>query len=263
MAAVAARVLGVDEAAALEAMRSVSEVEGRFSMIRYKDVFARLLLAKNPAGWAELLDLLGHSEIPVVIGINSRIADGHDPSWLWDVPFEKLAGRTVVATGERSRDLAVRLKYGGLEHQVVHEQTLALLAPETTLVEYVGNYTAFQQLRRSLERRRPLLQNLGREPTSSSTGNDSFDARPVPSAIDTNVTAGLTETTPTGASRRPSESVLRIAIVHPDLLGTYGDGGNGRVLACRAAWRGWPVELVLAPVRQASSDRGHLLSRRW
>jgi CobQ-like glutamine amidotransferase family enzyme len=43
---------------------------------------------------------------------------------------------------------------------------------------------------------------------------------------------------------------LRIAVVYPDLLGTYGDGGNGVVLARRAAWRGIEVELV-----QASSDR--------
>ena len=48
-------VLGTDEAVALEAMRSVSEVEGRFSTVRVDGVSARLLLAKNPAGWAELL----------------------------------------------------------------------------------------------------------------------------------------------------------------------------------------------------------------
>ena len=43
---------------------------------------------------------------------------------------------------------------------------------------------------------------------------------------------------------------LRVAVVHPDLLGTYGDGGNGLILARRAEWRGHPVELV-----QATSDR--------
>lgn len=40
---------------------------------------------------------------------------------------------------------------------------------------------------------------------------------------------------------------LVVCVVHPDLLGTYGDGGNGLVLARRAAWRGLPVELVQAP----------------
>jgi CobQ-like glutamine amidotransferase family enzyme len=41
-------------------------------------------------------------------------------------------------------------------------------------------------------------------------------------------------------------SPLTIAVVYPDLLGTYGDGGNGMVLARRAAWRGIDVELVQA-----------------
>ncbi len=38
-----------------------------------------------------------------------------------------------------------------------------------------------------------------------------------------------------------------MVVVHPDLLGTYGDGGNGVVLAHRAAWRHMAVELVQAP----------------
>jgi CobQ-like glutamine amidotransferase family enzyme len=40
---------------------------------------------------------------------------------------------------------------------------------------------------------------------------------------------------------------LVVCVVFPDLLGTYGDGGNGLVLARRAAWRGIEVELVHAP----------------
>jgi hypothetical protein len=55
---------------------------------------------------------------PVVIAINARTADGHDPSWLWDVPFELLRGRAVTATGERGLDLAVRLHYGEVDHTV-------------------------------------------------------------------------------------------------------------------------------------------------
>lgn len=42
---------------------------------------------------------------------------------------------------------------------------------------------------------------------------------------------------------------LRVAVVFPDLLGTYGDGGNGLILARRAEWRGFDVELL-----QAASD---------
>jgi CobQ-like glutamine amidotransferase family enzyme len=45
-------------------------------------------------------------------------------------------------------------------------------------------------------------------------------------------------------SRR--RSPLAIAVVFPDLLGTYGDGGNGLVLARRAVWRGIDAELIQA-----------------
>jgi CobQ-like glutamine amidotransferase family enzyme len=41
-------------------------------------------------------------------------------------------------------------------------------------------------------------------------------------------------------------SPLSIAVVYPDLLGTYGDGGNGLVLARRAGWRGINVDLIQA-----------------
>ncbi len=41
-------------------------------------------------------------------------------------------------------------------------------------------------------------------------------------------------------------SPLRICTVYPDLLGTYGDSGNGEVLAARARWRDLDVELVAA-----------------
>lgn len=40
---------------------------------------------------------------------------------------------------------------------------------------------------------------------------------------------------------------LRVVVVYPELLGTYGDGGNGRVLVQRARWRGIDAELVEAP----------------
>jgi hypothetical protein len=42
---------------------------------------------------------------------------------------------------------------------------------------------------------------------------------------------------------------LRIVVVYPDLLGTYGDGGNGLVLLRRAERRGIDAELI-----QATSD---------
>ena len=123
----------------------------------------RLLLAKNPAGWTAIFDLLEEGDQgvgPVVLSINARIADGHDPSWLWDVPFERLAGRQVVVTGDRRFDLAVRLRYAEVECTVVADPIDALDAAigaserrgEGALraIDFVGNYTAFAELRNRL-----------------------------------------------------------------------------------------------------------------
>jgi lipid II isoglutaminyl synthase (glutamine-hydrolysing) len=44
----------------------------------------------------------------------------------------------------------------------------------------------------------------------------------------------------------PAHPSLTVAVVYPDLLGTYGDGGNGLILARRASWRGIDTELVQA-----------------
>jgi CobQ-like glutamine amidotransferase family enzyme/UDP-N-acetylmuramyl tripeptide synthase len=265
MAVQCASVLGVDTAQALAAMATVGDVEGRFATVGYEGGTVRLLLAKNPAGWTELLDLLREHAAPAVIGINARVADGRDPSWLWDVPFERLAGRLVVATGERCRDLAVRLRHAGVEHLVVRDQLEALGAACSQQVDYVGNYTAFQQLRRALGRTaRSRFDGLPRHSASV--------AVKVPSGVATSATpsghergrrddeAPAEEQTskapagvvPQAAQARSSRgagdgsSALRVVVVHPDLLGTYGDGGNGLVLADRAAWRGIEVELVMA-----------------
>lgn len=41
-----------------------------------------------------------------------------------------------------------------------------------------------------------------------------------------------------------SESAIRVALVYPELLGTYGDRGNAVILGRRLAWRGVAAELV-------------------
>jgi lipid II isoglutaminyl synthase (glutamine-hydrolysing) len=152
MAAAGAEVLGVDVADALAAMGDVAHVAGRYQVVSVASVRVRLLLAKNPAGWAEALDLIRPAPMPVVVGINARIQDGRDPSWLWDVPFERLQGRLVIATGERGRDLAVRLRYAEVEHRFVDGYLDALRATGASDVDLAANYTSFQDARRELAR---------------------------------------------------------------------------------------------------------------
>jgi lipid II isoglutaminyl synthase (glutamine-hydrolysing) len=44
---------------------------------------------------------------------------------------------------------------------------------------------------------------------------------------------------------------LRVAVLYPEVLGTYGDTGNALVLERRMAWRGLPVEVVSVPLGSA------------
>lgn len=154
VALTAATLLGADPLAAAQAVAKLEGAGGRFASVKISGCKARLILAKNPAGWTEALRI-AQSDVPAaVIGINARVQDGRDPSWLWDVPFEQLAGRFIVATGDRGRDLAVRLRYAGVDHVFISDpvnavQTAAQRAGSKDIeIDVMGNYSAFQEFRK-------------------------------------------------------------------------------------------------------------------
>jgi UDP-N-acetylmuramyl tripeptide synthase len=86
----------------------------------------RILLVKNPAGANEVLRTLAlePGEHDLLGVLNDRIADGRDVSWIWDADFELLAGRIRRATcsGSRAPELALRLKYAGVDPARIHVQ---------------------------------------------------------------------------------------------------------------------------------------------
>lgn len=149
LAVVAARHFGVSPTAAADAASRVTTVAGRYAVHRLPDGRgARVILAKNPAGWSEVLGYLGGRDTGVVIAVNAHLADGRDPSWLWDVPFELLRGMPVAASGERALDVAVRLKYGGVECIVERDPTRAAQRIAGADVHMVASYTQFMALAR-------------------------------------------------------------------------------------------------------------------
>jgi CobQ-like glutamine amidotransferase family enzyme len=50
------------------------------------------------------------------------------------------------------------------------------------------------------------------------------------------------------------DSAVRVGLVYPELLGTYGDRGNAVVLVQRARWRGYDAELVEVAAGSAIPD---------
>ena len=99
----------------------------------------------------------------VVVALNDEIADGRDVSWIWDVDFEPLfAGlETLVASGGRAAELALRFRYGGLDDGAIEldsdlgralDRGLELTPPGGELV-VLPTYTAMLGLQRILAAR--------------------------------------------------------------------------------------------------------------
>lgn len=170
-AVVAALALGADVKKGLAATENVQSVAGRYSTVSYAGRDVHLLLAKNPAGWQEALSMVDRSADGLVIATNGQVADGVDLSWLWDVRFENLDELTVVAAGERGADLAVRLGYAGVRHQLIKDALEAIRTCPPGRVEVLANYTAFRDLKRALDRA------VAKESKQNTADKEDTDAR--------------------------------------------------------------------------------------
>lgn len=142
LAVTALHELGVGVSEALERIRALTTVQGRYGQRRFGERRLRLLLAKNPAGTAALLESL-EADDDVWVAINAQVADGKDPSWLYDVPFESLRGRHVWCMGERRLDMATRLNYVDVSSEVIDDP--AVLRRGDGDVTLIANYTAFRE----------------------------------------------------------------------------------------------------------------------
>ncbi|MGH7918828.1 MAG: MurT ligase domain-containing protein [Candidatus Dormibacteraceae bacterium] len=156
--------LALPAAEMAERLRHVPAAFGRQERFEHGGLRFTMLLAKNPTGFNESLrgavELAGGRHH--LIALNDRVADGRDVSWIWDVDFEVLreSAEVVVPSGERSGDLAIRLKYGRVSAATDPESDLARALD--TLIERmpVGaeahllcTYTAMLDLRAELVRR--------------------------------------------------------------------------------------------------------------
>jgi UDP-N-acetylmuramyl tripeptide synthase len=160
LAAVAvATALGVRRDLIARGLETFTAAFGRLERIQVEDRQLFLALIKNPVGCTEVLRtiLAPPGRRTLLIAINDLFADGTDVSWLWDAEFERLQGRVNVAvcSGLRAEDMAVRLKYAGVEPSRVRVDNdlrrgleLALAAAEPGETVYVlPTYTAMLAIR--------------------------------------------------------------------------------------------------------------------
>jgi UDP-N-acetylmuramyl tripeptide synthase len=118
-AAALATALDVPLPTIVAGLQATAPAFGRAESVTVAGRELRILLVKNPAGANEVLRTLAlepgaHDLLGV---LNDNTADGRDVSWIWDADFELLKGRLrrVTCAGTRAAELALRLKYAGVD----------------------------------------------------------------------------------------------------------------------------------------------------
>ncbi len=118
-------------------------------------------LVKNPTGANEVMKyIIGQEgDKNICIFLNDNDQDGHDVSWIWDAHFERLnvpEVKHIVCSGLRAYDMALRLKYEGLEDRilVIEDATEAIQwLNEADLPSHViATYTALHSTRAILRK---------------------------------------------------------------------------------------------------------------
>jgi len=155
--------LGLPQQAVERALTSFRAAFGRQERFDVDGRDVLVLLGKNPTGMNQVLRTIGDGAAPasihLLLFLNDGIADGRDISWIWDTDYELLRGRaaTIVVSGTRAEELALRLKYAGIdvEPQLVHDARAALDAALSDTLEgatlyVVPTYTAMLEVRELL-----------------------------------------------------------------------------------------------------------------
>ena len=164
-AVAAARSLNLSFDASTTAIESTPAAFGRQESFELDGKRVDLFLGKNPAGLNQVLSTLNldPGRRVLMLALNDQIADGRDISWIWDVDFEKTAEQfdTVIASGTRAAELALRLKYADYDESTIQVESSVEAALRRSLdalptggtMAIVPTYTAMLEVRELLARR--------------------------------------------------------------------------------------------------------------
>lgn len=158
--------LGFAPNAMVESLKSFSPAFGRFEKLNIQGIESYIFLIKNPAGATEVFKTISSNikkNDQLLICLNDNFADGTDVSWIWDASFEEFQISNykfkILSTGTRAYDLAVRLKYAGIEPERIQVQENLEQALEEAKRGNKGRlfilptYTALLDLQKILTRR--------------------------------------------------------------------------------------------------------------
>ena len=150
----------------------------------------------------------------------------------------------VYAGGIRRNDVQVRLKYAGIDAQLVDgaEDMLAKVEKDSPDAKayLIANYTALPTVKAELDR---MCDAAGSE-AAEVVAQAAVSKESAPAAGDEAPATGTSAPAPAEpAASAEASDIPPITIVHvlPDLLNLYGDGGNVTILEWRLRMRGIPV----------------------
>ncbi|HLP92293.1 MAG TPA: Mur ligase family protein [Nostocaceae cyanobacterium] len=169
-AATAAIELGVDETTIRDTINNFQAAFGRAEDLVIDGKRVRILLSKNPVGTNETIRVVTQSnDKTTLIVLNDRTPDGTDVSWIWDVDTEKLVerGGTLVVSGDRVYDMALRLRYSEKSTQsnmnlIVEEDLKTAIStalkhtPANETLHILPTYSAMLEVREVLTGRKIL-----------------------------------------------------------------------------------------------------------
>ncbi len=157
--------LGIEVSTIIAGIERFTAAFGRLERINVDGKTVHVILAKNPAGYNEVMRTLSLEKKRkyLVLALNDNIADGRDVSWIWDADLEALRDgvKTVVASGIRALDMALRVKYAELGEEDLQVESdlgrafsLALeQVPQGEDLFIVPTYTAMLDLRKYLSKK--------------------------------------------------------------------------------------------------------------
>jgi lipid II isoglutaminyl synthase (glutamine-hydrolysing) len=169
-AATAAIELGVDEVTIRDTINNFQAAFGRAEDLVINGKRVRILLSKNPVGTNETIRVVTQStDKTTLLVLNDRTPDGTDVSWIWDVDTEKLVerGGTLVVSGDRVYDMALRLRYSQKSPEssinlIVEEDLRQAIAtalehtPDNETLHILPTYSAMLEVREVLTGRKIL-----------------------------------------------------------------------------------------------------------
>jgi lipid II isoglutaminyl synthase (glutamine-hydrolysing) len=170
-----AETIGIQREHLFQTIQNFKAAFGRAEELTIDNKQVRILLSKNPVGMNETIRAVKDikqtepSSVTLLV-LNDRIPDGTDVSWIWDVDTETLTnqGGTLIISGDRTYDMALRLQYSeptlhNPHLQLIVEENLSqaistalAMTPQNETLHILPTYSAMLEVRENLVGRKIL-----------------------------------------------------------------------------------------------------------